>query len=640
MSQNSYNPALYIKKRYWHKFSITKKLFLLTVITGVVLWYPIDYLQNKQLQSIFFNETKKELVRISEVDRRLFDQKIQIHHNATKLITSQNRFQHYLGNLSTTEQPSEIKRSYAGRPAHWLPRTSIMRSFFSARFALLLSAQGNIVEIYHHNTSHNGSESESDILKALTKSGYLLRKLSHSQSYLTKLNNFPFVFSTESIKVNGNKWYLMLVSPIDEQFLSEVTKLQARRTILALLEPDSNKIIVSSDEQKIPSGESFSSFSSHYVQTGKSFFDYGASDLDLQLISAVSLNDANYMTNLIMEKGRQQRLLLAVVLIILFIIVGFWYSSGLQHLSHQIAHIAQRLISKTHNKNLLKNSINGDELIALNLQFTSLADELEQKSNLQNISEQELIRAKNEAEAANYAKSKFLSSMSHELRTPLNAIIGFAQLFEYDPKLSHRQKENAQEINKAGKHLLSLVNDILNLAKIEAGQTDLVIEPLAINTMFSECYTLIEPLAMQRNIKFVVDECDTIVLADAIRLKQVILNLLTNAVKYNQENGEVRLYCDTANKNYCRIYVSDTGSGIKFELQKFLFEPFQRLGKELSNIEGSGIGLSIAKQLIEIMNGKIGVDCIDGTGCTFWLEIPLAGTLPIKEAKAELNNES
>lgn len=615
-------------KSHWLKISITKKLFTLTVMMVIILWYPMDYLQSQQLQKIFFSETKKELEQTAEDDRKLFDKKIQIHHNSAKLIISQNRFLNYLEKRSDPKlfpesSTSTTIQSHAGKLPHWLPKASIMRSFFTARYAILLDADGKIIEMYHHEAFRNSPETY--FFEALKKTGLLLRKLSHSQSYLTKLNNFPFVFSTESVKVNGKTWYLMLASPIDEQFLIEVTKQQAHKTILALLEYGSDKVIVSSNEEHIPTGEYFSSFEDQFLQTGKSFFDYGASDLDLQLISVVSLKDAYYMTDLILEKGRQQRLLLTTMLVIAFLFVGYWFSRGIKKLSSHIKESAQRLIGHTQNKNIQKMAIGGDELIALNYQFNNLADELVKKSTIQKKSVQALIKARDEAESANLAKSRFLSSMSHELRTPLNAILGFAQLFEMDPQLNEQQKGHIHEINTAGKHLLSLINDVLDLAKIESEQIDLLIEDLSINKVIKECliYIYIEPSAIKKNIKLTSCECSNIVRADATRLKQVILNILSNAIKYNRENGEIRITCNVENKNFCRISVSDTGLGISTEQEKLVFEPFQRLGKEFSNIKGTGIGLSIAKDLIEKMDGKIGMHSTEGKGSTFWIEIPL-----------------
>jgi len=621
MKQNStYTPHI------WENISITKKLFILTIFIGVILWYPMDYLLSLQLQKVFFNETKKELEYTAEGNRLLFDQKIQSHHQSTRLIISQQRFLNYLEKLSQSPEKNKLQVSHAGKPPKWLPKTSIMRSFFSARFALLLNSQGDIVEIYHHKAGHKPIRTKNQFCLPISieNSSLLLRKLSHSQSYLTKLDGLPFVVSTESIKVKGKKWYLMLSSPIDELFLNEVIQSRIHQSILALLETDSGQIVASSDEQKFSPGENFSFYSQQFIQTGKSFFDYGASDLDLQLISAVSLSDASYMTNLILEKSQQQRLIIVIILITVFLFISSWFSNGIHLFSKHIHQTAKNLIGDEITPNIMDSTHYKDELTALNFQFNNLSKALKNKSDQQKISELALIQARNEAESANQAKSQFLSSMSHELRTPLNAIMGFAQLFELESNLSNRQKQNAIEINNAGKHLLSLVNDILDLSRIETGHINLSIKEISLKEMLDDCSTMIKPLTIKKNIRVLIEpeSCDVSVMADQSILKQILLNLLSNAIKYNEKNGEIHLYCHNKDKTYCRIHVQDTGAGIKPDQKKDIFKPFQRLGKENSHIEGTGIGLTIAKKLIEIMRGHIGVDTIEGKGCTFWLDIP------------------
>jgi signal transduction histidine kinase/CheY-like chemotaxis protein len=237
---------------------------------------------------------------------------------------------------------------------------------------------------------------------------------------------------------------------------------------------------------------------------------------------------------------------------------------------------------------------------------------------------QEAEEAKNQANAATRAKSDFLSSMSHELRSPLNAILGFAQLMESDsPAPTPAQKESIAQILKAGWHLLKLINEILDLAKIESGQVPLSREPVSLAEVMLECRGMIEPQAQQRDIHMTFPRFDIpcFVLADRTRLKQVIINLISNAIKYNIKQGTVEVKCAESTPGRIRVSIRDTGTGLSPEQMAKLFQAFNRLGQEAGSEEGTGIGLVVAKQLVELMEGEIGVESTVGVGSMFWFEL-------------------
>jgi|GEM_PF-3762421 len=239
--------------------------------------------------------------------------------------------------------------------------------------------------------------------------------------------------------------------------------------------------------------------------------------------------------------------------------------------------------------------------------------------------EERVRKAKDDAEKANQAKSHFLSSMSHELRTPLNAIMGFSQLAMYSRDISEDHRNNSAQIHSAGKHLLGLVNDVLDLSKIEAGNVALHVEPVAPVIIIRECFELIRPHAEQRGIRLSFTEgCDSLcVWGDKMRLKQCLLNLISNGVKYNVDGGELAVVISVVDTQLS-IAVEDTGLGISEEKQKELFLPFRRLGVENSSIEGSGIGLVITRELLEKMNGNIQYRHKLGGGSSFTILMPIA----------------
>ena len=241
----------------------------------------------------------------------------------------------------------------------------------------------------------------------------------------------------------------------------------------------------------------------------------------------------------------------------------------------------------------------------------------------------DLVEEKNRAEVANRAKSEFLSSMSHEFRTPLNAIIGFAQLLDMDADdpLNKKQRESVDFIENSGNHLLELVNEVLDLATIEAGKVAVTIENVLLSSIVEECLPIVQSLASQQQIEINIDDKaieQYVVLADRTKLKQVLINLLSNAIKFNHQGGSVALSCRAINDETLRIEVVDTGKGIAEEKQTQLFIPFDRLGYEKSSIKGTGIGLILTKRIIEVMQGQIGFSSEPENGSLFWVELPLA----------------
>lgn len=257
--------------------------------------------------------------------------------------------------------------------------------------------------------------------------------------------------------------------------------------------------------------------------------------------------------------------------------------------------------------------------------------------------EKDLHEAKRNAENANEAKSVFLSSMSHELRTPMNSILGFAQLLDVDEpnRLDRDQKNYIQKILRSGKHLLHLIDEVLDLAKIESGGLELSMEPVNLYAVINDVIDIVKQMAEFKHIEIFLDGTDRsmFIQADSTRFRQVVLTLLSNAVKHNRPEGEVRISYEEKEGNSIRLTVADTGPGIEKNKLERLFKPFDRLGRGASSMEGTGIGLTITKRLVEFMGGSIDLNSELGKGTSFFVDLPQADGPPEKKETLYKQNQ-
>ncbi|MDA7782090.1 ATP-binding protein [Gammaproteobacteria bacterium] len=238
-----------------------------------------------------------------------------------------------------------------------------------------------------------------------------------------------------------------------------------------------------------------------------------------------------------------------------------------------------------------------------------------------------LIQLKEDAEQANEAKSRFMSRMSHELRTPLNSVLGFSELALNESKLAPEQRRQLEAIHQSGQHLLDLVNEILDLSRLESDTLEVTLEPVYLPDILDQCHLMTTPFAASHKVSLTVlpiDPSVCCVLADPLRLKQVLINLLSNAIKYNQDNGRVYVEVEAGASNMVFIRVRDTGIGFTQQETAQIFVPFERLNKSAATVDGTGIGLSISKRLVELMNGSIDVHSVEGVGSEFSISLRAA----------------
>jgi signal transduction histidine kinase/ActR/RegA family two-component response regulator len=303
--------------------------------------------------------------------------------------------------------------------------------------------------------------------------------------------------------------------------------------------------------------------------------------------------------------------------------LGWWLSGIISRPMQLLADAAQSVAQgDLSTKVVLSDKLRPVEMLKLQRSFNQMIDDVGRKNTV-------LVNLAHEAVISSNHKSAFISSLNHELRTPLNAVLGFAQMLELNERepLSENQKLAVEQILRNGNHLLELINQMLELSKIEAGTLPLNMEDIPARDVFDESLYLIQARANHDDIE-IVDDTSGIDLpllwTDSTRLIQVLLNLLSNAVKYNRKGGRVSLACREVYDRMLRISVIDNGLGIEAELQEKIFMPFERLGHELGQIDGTGIGLSITRQIVEKLGGQIGFESEQGRGSHFWVDIPLS----------------
>jgi len=626
-------------KHFWQSQSVVIKQLLIIIPICLIILIFLDIIQNRQLTIRLSENLTKQLNGLADEHRLGFDSYIQSFHNSTRLISSLKHFIDYLDKYKSSSNNLNKMTHFADLPPPWLPKSSVLRGFYKARVALLLSPTNELISSYYHRvklkTDNNIDNKVTEILSSL-KSRYILKKLVHSQSYMTEINNIPYLISSQLTKNRyGVRFMLILLTPLDNQFLSDVLSeyYHKNKGITLLINSESNQIVSSSESKQIKTGVDINTYLKQYLVAGKSFFDYGTSDLRIQFASVIPITDVKKTFRNEIIEFRKQKLLLAVILVIAFVIIIYILIFRIKALTQYIHNIQESKFHIIDTVDHKLKSVKGDEIHVLYKQFNLLIKNIEQNHSIlqseileRKSKEKELSLAKTRADKANQAKSEFLSSMSHELRTPLNAILGFSQLLTYDKNLSPLQLKNSQEIFNSGTHLLNIINDLLDLSRIEEGRLELNIKPVNIKQLLEECYQLISPLAINENITMYFDSNNLnsdIISVDYTRLKQVILNLLSNAIKYHANiNPSIWLFCETDN-NQLIISVKDNGVGIDKEKLHNLFEPFNRLGAEKGDIEGTGIGLVISRKLISLMKGKITVESSVGEGACFHIYLPL-----------------
>jgi len=741
-------PAGKISMMRLHQLTLTKKMTLLSLLVGGIVWLVIDSIQQKGLHEVLLEELSNELILNAKNDRQLFNRFINSLDKSTRIIASQARFLDYLRSENWLKVEGEVVEQHF-KPPEWMPRTSVLRSFFYADFALLLTPDGTVREIYDNRPHYRGETVPSSLFSISP----LLLRLTHNQSYLTELDGNPFLLSAQSISIDGDdQSILMVVDSINDDFLIKVRHSQESENVMVMIDGNTRDVIASSHPQLIATGSNIKEYKEDYLIQGKTstesstapFFDYGSSDLDVAFISLVPIKLAENLAKRIISKDHEHRLFLGAALMIAFLSLIIWFTTKFRQLSHEVEEFSQKRLGIT-----LAETTSGDEVDILSQRFKELSkavidgreklknemnekivltevllreqqrdselsllrsvmdslgvgilvdeDELHSYNPTMNqfsqecrgleqfivinqdddsllniedihyrqryfmvkrhpalgrrgvmvhdvtenkLAELKLIELSEKANAANKAKSEFLANMSHELRTPMHGILSFSELGKNRVNTLTRGKLFLyfSTIHSSGERLLTLLDDLLDLSKLEAGCMSYDMRQNDLIEVVDIAVAEFDEVIRKKGIKLVVipPKVNTVANFDSDKVLQIVRNLLSNAIKFSPKGknivvsyGEGVAISDVEPGDTLQylipgvsITISDEGIGIPEDELETIFDKFIQSSKNSVEGSGTGLGLAICKEIVAAHRGLISAENNRERGAKFQFVIP------------------
>ncbi len=651
-------------------WGITYKAVTITLAVSMGVWLILGHYQGQQLRQLFFEREYQALQAGAFDDRRLFDEYTQGIYRSAKLIGGQKRFLDYVNTLEEVSAQPSLEVAHQSTLPPWMPISSIMRTFYRARYAMLYDQQGFLRAVYHHQHEHEGGEA---LPNELHRKGAVLRKLSHNQAYLTTLDDAPYLLASERIRIARGYVTLLMVTPIDSQFLQEVTSLQEHSTVLALIDKQGERVLASSDLGRIAVGAKVNDLEQDYLVAAKSFFDYGSSDLNLQLSSFASVADVRHTVEALEAESNFQRGVLVVVMMLTFSFVSLLFVRRVLAVGRAVSYYSQHILGRD-----IEEQVNGDELSVLTAQLTNLgdevvvlrnelhdeaelarrmADDLEARTNSLSLSNTNLIREIEERKRSERERDELhlqlqkaqrmdaigqiTGGVAHDFNNILAAILGHVEL----AAMKFGQDESSgvlmrylDEIRRAGERGRGLVSSMMVFSRGEAGERRV----LLLEQEVEEVMGMLRPtISSSIEIRSSVEDENLLVNFDPIKLQQIIMNLIVNARdSMPEEKGALQILlqrvnvdgvkCDSCHEEFSGEFVElsicDSGHGIPEKIRDQIFEPFfstKKVG------EGSGMGLSVTHGILHANEGHILLESVPGRGTCFRLLLKPATELAL-----------
>ena len=615
-----------IKRGVLDRFSLTGKMLLITLIVGILVWSLMGYIQARKLESIFISQLKTRLEMESQNDRMSFDMYTRAFSTSVKLFATMRNMDRYLSDKErdgwTANDNDSIKLHHDAPP--WYPKASVARALVTPDFALLLDPSGRIREAFII---------ENNVELVTFPTERVLSMLSHNNILMTEIDGKPYIICASPVVEEHSRprAFLVLASSLDSDFLRESQSIGNETHITALIRSGDQRVIASTDTENLPEGIRLDETGDRFLVTGKTFFDYGVSDLLIQFTTIIPTDEINALSSRIQSEESKQKTLLSLVLIISFSLVMYSITGRISHLTRRVVRFSRE------NLGLVQDDIaGGDQLVILEDQFSRLENGIVEakaqliKTNMELMDKNaELEEALIAAEAADKAKNEFLANMSHELRTPLSGILGITELL-LETGLTEHQRDYLNTVQGSADSLKLIINDILDFSKITARKLIMNEKPFQLRKLFDQSIEPLSVLAIDKGLSLIFavhPDVPDRVYGDESRLKQVLNNLIGNAIKFTDDGG-VCVQLDSVSRTgdvaTLHFQVIDTGIGIPEDSQKHIFESFSQADSSSTrSYGGTGLGLAISSELVELMGGKLLLESSPGKGSKFHFTLTL-----------------